>query len=753
MPPVDPRKTMPEVHVPRATEDPFSGNGHALALPPTWAGGGELAGPPLPPALSSAPSMGAMFQALRRRWVTILAVALLLGGLAGAFTWTLVPGRYVTETFFLIERPLRGFEGEFDLVNARRTQAETLKSSQVLDDALKRARATGASEQVDFGWLKKNLATDDLAGPTILRVALAGDREKDVEVALTAVVQAYLQEHRAGEDRRARERIKQLQANYREWSGQLRDKRQKLARLRAEYNLKDPETINTQYQAALAQLTAAQAPRVPLELELKKAEVELAATRARLASPEGPAVSDYAIEEEIDKDEGVKKQREELAKVEVAIQQIRTRFQPEVQAAQLRPYREARDQARQALAALRSSLQEDARERLRSKAVSELRDTVAKLDNRVKSLGEEKRTLKDQVDQLDAKVEALRRELRAPDKLPPDVLEARDDVDQTEQVLKKINDEFGTLQQVGAGGPRVTWKEPVAPAAMNVKKLAKTAGMAGLGVFALVVVGFVLVEARGRRVYAADDVVQGLGINLVGTLPALPAQSRRPLPMKTDPRDLYWQNIMTESVDVIRTVLLHSAQSEALSVVMVTSAVGGEGKTSLASHLAASLARAWRKTLLVDCDLRNPAAHHQFDLPLEPGFSEVLRGEAEFEDVVRPTPVSRLWMAPAGKWDSHAIQALAQAEVRLFFDRLKEQYDFIIVDAPPVLPVADSLLIGQHADAVLFSILREVSRMPTVYAAHQRLAALGIRMLGAVVIGEKVNNYQGGYQYLTQVSQ
>jgi capsular exopolysaccharide synthesis family protein len=160
----------------------------------------------------------------------------------------------------------------------------------------------------------------------------------------------------------------------------------------------------------------------------------------------------------------------------------------------------------------------------------------------------------------------------------------------------------------------------------------------------------------------------------------------------------------------------------------------------------ASLARAWRKTLLIDCDLRNPAAHQLFDLPLEPGLSEILRGEVELDDVVRPTPISRLWLMPAGKWDSHAVQALAQEQMRDFFGRLKDQYDFIIVDACPVLAVADSLLIGQHTDAALLSIMRDVSRMPTVYAAQQRLSALGIRMLGAVVIGEKTETYALGQQ-------
>jgi capsular exopolysaccharide synthesis family protein len=182
-------------------------------------------------------------------------------------------------------------------------------------------------------------------------------------------------------------------------------------------------------------------------------------------------------------------------------------------------------------------------------------------------------------------------------------------------------------------------------------------------------------------------------------------------------------------------------------VVLVTSAVGGEGKTTLASHLAASLARAWRKTLFIDGDLRNPAAHQQFGLPAGPGFAEALRGEVEFGDAVRPTPLSRLWVLTAGKCDNHALQALAQEGLGGAFERLKEQYDFLVVDTSPVLPVPDALLLGQHADAVLLAVLRDVSRLPAVHYARQRLEGLGIRVLGAVVLGEKVETYHRPIQY------
>jgi capsular exopolysaccharide synthesis family protein len=210
---------------------------------------------------------------------------------------------------------------------------------------------------------------------------------------------------------------------------------------------------------------------------------------------------------------------------------------------------------------------------------------------------------------------------------------------------------------------------------------------------------------------------------------------------------------MIESMDGIRTRLLHAGRSETLRVVMVASAVSGEGKTTLASHLAASLARGGRRTLLVDGDLRNPAAHKLFGMTAGPGFSELLRGEMEPGQVVQNTPLDNLSLLASGACDHQALQALAQEGVlRNVFDELKEQYDFLIVDVSPILPVADALLIGEHADAVLLSVLRNVSRLPAVHAAQQRLTSLGIRVLGAVVIGEGMDAY-GRVRYPTKAPQ
>ena len=104
------------------------------------------------------------------------------------------------------------------------------------------------------------------------------------------------------------------------------------------------------------------------------------------------------------------------------------------------------------------------------------------------------------------------------------------------------------------------------------------------------------------------------------------------------------QGILAESVDNFRTILLQQTRADAPKVIMVTSAGDREGKTTVASHLAASLARSGRRTLLVDGDLRSPTIHAMFSAALEPGVCEMLRGEADLEAVIQPTQVDGLML-------------------------------------------------------------------------------------------------------------
>jgi len=181
--------------------------------------------------------------------------------------------------------------------------------------------------------------------------------------------------------------------------------------------------------------------------------------------------------------------------------------------------------------------------------------------------------------------------------------------------------------------------------------------------------------------------------------------------------------------------LMHESTSKKRQLVLVASAETGEGRTTVASQLAASLARAGRRTLLVDGDVRRPNLHTLFNQPLEDGLCEVLRTEAEVTDVVRPTQAEGLWLMTAGYCDADAVKALATDQVQPIFDKLRADYDFIIIDGAPVLGVADSLLFGQHCDGVILSVLRDRSCVTNIHRASERLRSVGVRMIGAVVNG------------------
>jgi capsular exopolysaccharide synthesis family protein len=241
-----------------------------------------------------------------------------------------------------------------------------------------------------------------------------------------------------------------------------------------------------------------------------------------------------------------------------------------------------------------------------------------------------------------------------------------------------------------------------------------------------------------------------LGMRVIGTIPCFP--SRASLKAGGAEQNQNWRFILNESVNSTRTMLLHTAKTQSMQVIMVTSAMQGEGKTSLSSQLATSMATAGLRTLILDCDLRNPSIHRLFDVALTPGCSEILCQEVDVSDAVQPTSVPNLWMIPAGQCSNRVISALAQGHpLETLFNRLRGQFDFIVVDCCPVLPVADALLVGQHVDGVVFSILQDISQLPKVIDASERLTQLNIPLLGAVVNGIKVDTHAYGYNYVKQL--
>jgi capsular exopolysaccharide synthesis family protein len=562
----------------------------------------------------------------------------------------------------------------------------------------------------------------DYKGPGLLEVKLSGDRPEELAPVVNAICRACIARLIEVEMEKRRSLINELE---RASDTRRKNLQQEVRALRTQeknQGLEDWDTAKFKFQAMEGKLNVVGDKILLNGLEQNKLKLILASVDGKGKPNGSTGVLDKDVEEIVAKPHMAGPLLKNVEVEDIKIRQFELTLNEPYRSEFIAKSMDAKAEYLKKIKEIRKAVRMD----LEKQAVAMATEMLETLKKDEGFLQGEKNKLEEESKRTN------------PWKRPENLISAAKRIEDEEAALKRMTEKISQLKMEPPPVSRLTFvQEAEEPAGKDYGRHIKLGGAGSIGVFFMLLFGVAWLESRERRINAAEEVSQGLGISLVGTLPNLPARARTANP--TTQYDIQLQSQLTEAVDGIRTMLLHSARTDKLNVIMITSALGGEGKTSLATQLAASLARAWRKTLLVDGDLRNPASHKLFDLPLEPGFSDVLRGEVNVADTIKPTAVSRLWLMPAGQYDAHALQALAQDGVHTMFEQLKQQYDFIIVDSCPVLPVADALNLGQHVDGVVFAVLRDVSRSPAVYAAQQRLHNLGIRTLGAVVIGENTS--------------
>ncbi|MDE3153142.1 MAG: polysaccharide biosynthesis tyrosine autokinase [Gemmatimonadota bacterium] len=188
-----------------------------------------------------------------------------------------------------------------------------------------------------------------------------------------------------------------------------------------------------------------------------------------------------------------------------------------------------------------------------------------------------------------------------------------------------------------------------------------------------------------------------------------------------------------ESYRKLMTNLMYSASRPGLRVVVVTSASAGEGKTTTVSNLAVAFAQQGRRVVLIDADLRRARIHDVFGLGLEPGLTDVLVGNATLEQSVRPSGIAGLSIIPAGTLPPNPLEFLGGERMHELLGTLRERYDVVLIDTPPVLVTADAALMGVQADGVVLVVRAGKSERVAARHAVEQIVHLGGRMLGAVL--------------------
>jgi capsular exopolysaccharide synthesis family protein len=194
----------------------------------------------------------------------------------------------------------------------------------------------------------------------------------------------------------------------------------------------------------------------------------------------------------------------------------------------------------------------------------------------------------------------------------------------------------------------------------------------------------------------------------------------------------------------MRTNLVAISELSSARTLLVTSSEAGEGKTVIAANLAVSLARLNQRVLLIDADLRRPRLHELFGEENGPGLTDVLLGKAT-NAAFRKTKVSRLWLMPSGSASSNPADLLGSESFGKLIDSLRKQVDWVVLDSPPVLAVADPCVISRVASGVLFVLGSGRTSRDVASAAVERLEAVGANLVGAMLNRAALDRHTNAY--------
>jgi capsular exopolysaccharide synthesis family protein len=202
---------------------------------------------------------------------------------------------------------------------------------------------------------------------------------------------------------------------------------------------------------------------------------------------------------------------------------------------------------------------------------------------------------------------------------------------------------------------------------------------------------------------------------------------------------------MSESYRSLRTSILLSSFKGPPKLLLITSPLPGEGKTTTSVNTAIVLAQKGSRVLLIDGDLRRPTIHKAFNIPSRPGLSDLLAGTVDPAAVIRQTSVANLSVIPAGTIPPQPAELLGSAVMRDCLNRWKEEYDFTLVDSPPVLSVTDAVLLSAEVDAVLLVLRAGHTTKTALRRARSILGQVNAKVIGTVLNGLDV--YGSDYQY------
>lgn len=203
---------------------------------------------------------------------------------------------------------------------------------------------------------------------------------------------------------------------------------------------------------------------------------------------------------------------------------------------------------------------------------------------------------------------------------------------------------------------------------------------------------------------------------------------------------------IAEAYRILRTNIEFSNIDKNIKTILVTSAQQNEGKSTSISNLASTFASLEnKKVLIIDCDLRNPSVHKMFGVSNLIGLTDVLTGQKDIDKCIEKTKVKNLDILKAGKIPPNPSEILQSKKMRNFMEVIKEYYDYIFIDSPPVGIVADASILAQYSDGTILLVAANEADIEAVKVAKERLEGVNANILGAILNKFEVDSSSYGY--------
>lgn len=681
-----------------------------------------------------------LIKAVLRRWFLVLFCAVVFGGGGGAAIWFKMPDKFDTQGSVLIspvvapimyETPTTGGGGAYLMY--KNTQAGVMTSDVILNrvaDGVKDSRLAFFDSEGNLLQtlramvVKKDVQVIPERETEFLVVRMTSEHPSDAEKLIDAFLRSYEAVVKTDEITALDDRLSRLETQRRTLEEQMRRQRVQIRERVDEYGTQE---LTGRQEIALQQVATLQREQVSIGVQRMLMEARVMTREDQLQDELTLADIADQVQARVESDPDILALRQDIQRYNQLIrdgQATMLETNPEMQ------------RRKQILSELQAEL-----ERQRADATARHEQTALADARRVREA--ELDALKAELNQLITYEEKIQEQLKLHDdstvrigRTQLDIDDLREQFENTRQIYNEISRRIEELNIERDRRPRISvasWARSVS-AEDKKKKLAMAAPFGG---FAMGVALALLLAKLDRRVLAPDQVAKRIGVRIIGTTTGPDHVSRKMLGRQ-----------LMDDYQTIRANLGLLNGDGSARLLVVTSPGMGDGKTTLAVNLATSFARSGRKTLLIDGDLRKPDIALMLDLPQSlRGIQDYLFG-ADIYKAVCPVEGTSLWVLASDVRNSqNALELLSLPETPQRIRRLKDSFDYIIIDTPPVLAFSDAMVWAKMADGVILTSYIGHTSKEEMKEAIQRLTEIKANIIGTVVNNVKTTQSYRRYGY------